>query len=506
MFKFEKNQIMTRHTLYLATILFALVFTSCGKDKKEVQIKSAVASFATNYEGVVGYGYLHLKQILDKSGLAEVEGLGKGVVDVFTSLESGVNMKSGVHYAFTGPFDRNGIPDRGFLFFPVENKDSLKAIFEEEMGYLFEQEDGLMIYDDMSSAIGFNDEIAIIVATQFGDEPKEVLKSAFVAASNNKKNPKIVEVLELETDVLSGINLENLYNTANTSLNNLPEERREKLNSIVQDGHYSTTIDFNDGNITAEVNTERVSDELKKEYFFKSDYESAIFEKLGPGKPLIAFASAMDIKKMEEFIIYLQPDGEESIIKFLGLGDQSISEIVNGEFGFALNSAPDMLEPGMIPAFNFYASVGDNHEFLSDLANVYSEEGIIENLGDGYYRYDSTSVAYLGKDEVILQSNTKEKSDFKTGQLEKVSGFEEFGKKPFSLFVDLEELNKADNSGMGKEAKLILDLADYVTVEADNNGAKVVVQFLNSDQNVLRQILNAFKDDLKDQFGGGLIM
>lgn len=497
---------MIRHTLLLATILLSLVISSCGKDKKEIQIKSAVASFATNYDGVVGYGYVHLKQILDKSGLAEVEGLGKGVVDVFTSLESGVNMDNGIHYAFTGPFDRNGMPDNGFVFFQVENKDSLLAIFDKKMGYLFEEEDGLMIYDDMSSAIGFNDEIAIIVATQFGEKPKEVLKSAFIAANNDKKNPKVVEILNLETDILSGVNLENLYKTANTSLNNLPEERRKKLNKMVEDGHYSTTIDFNDGNITAEINTERVSDELKSKYFFKADYESTIFEKLGPGKPLIAFASAMDIKKMEEFITFLQPEGEESIIKLLGLGDQSVSDIVNGEFGFALNSAPDMLVPGMIPAFNFYASVGDNHEFLSDLANVYSEEGVIEDLGEGYYRYDSTSIAYLAKDEVLLQSNAQEKKAFKTGKLDKMSGFENFGEKPFSLYIDLEELNKAENASLGNKVELMLDLTDYVKVEADNTGAKVVIQLLNKDKNVLRQVLNAFKEDLKSQFGGGLIM
>lgn len=507
MFKFDKNQWAMKYTFFLSIIIFSLVVASCEKNKKEVQIKATVASFATNYEGVVGYGYVHLKQILEKSGLEEMEGVGQSVVDIFSSLESGVNLESGLHYAFTGPFDRDGVPENVFAFFPVENKDSLQSIFDKKMGYLFEEEDGLMIYDDMSSAIGFNDETAIILVSQkFDGNPKEDLKSAFVASNKKEQNPKIVDILSLETDILNGANLANLYSTANSSLNNLPEERKAKLETMLKDGHYSTSIDFNAGDITVKLNTERVSKELKDEYFFKSNYESAIFENLGPGKPLIAFASAMDIPKMEELVSFIQPEGEESFIKFLGLGDKKVGDIVDGEFGFALNSAPELLEPGMIPSFNFYASVGDNYEFLNDLANVYSEEEVIEDLGDGYFRYEGGSVARLNESEIILQSNAEDKSSFKTGRLENIRGMEEFGTKPLSLFIDLRELNKVESSGMGKGAELLLDLSDYLAIEADNKGAKMTIQLLNKEENVLNQIVKAFKEDLKNKIGGDLIM
>jgi hypothetical protein len=43
-------------------------------------------------------------------------------------------------------------------------------------------------------------------------------------------------------------------------------------------------------------------------------------------------------------------------------------------------------------------------------------------------------------------------------------------------------------------------------VEADNKGMKMIVQFTNKEDNVLNQILNTFRNDLKEQFGGGLIM
>lgn len=506
MFKFEKKRIMSRNIFFLIIVITTLIISSCGKDKNKVKVKSAVASFATSHQDVIGYGYIDIKQILNKSDLESVEGIGKGFVDIFTSLESGVNLESGIYYAFTGPLDNNGMPDKVFAFFPVENKDSLKVKLEEEMGYLFEEEDGLMMYDDMSTAIGFNDEIAIVVMTQFGEDPKEELKSAFIKTTSKDQNPKIVEILDLETDILLGTNLSNLYNTSNTSLNTLPEKRKKEILAMVEDGHYSATIDFNDGNITAELNTDRVSDALKEEYFFKSDFESAIFEKLGPGTPIVALATAMDVNKMEELMILVQPEGADSPIKYLGLGDQKVGDIIDGEFGFALNSAPDMMGSGMIPAFNFYASVGENYEFLSDMAKVYSEEGVIEDLGEGYYRYQETSIAYFNNEAIILQSNAVDKANFKTGKLNNIRGMNNFGEKPLSVFIDVAALNKAEVSGFANDAELLLKLTDYITIEADNKGSKMVIQLLNKNENVLSQILEAFRSDLKEQFGGGLLM
>jgi hypothetical protein len=506
MFKFEKNRIMSKNIFFLIIVIATLILSSCGKDENKLKVKSAVASFATSHQDVIGYGYIHIKQILDKSKLAELKGIGNGVADIFTSLESGVNLESGVHYALTGPLDKNGMPDKVFAFFPVENKDSLRVKLEQEMGYLFEEEDGLMMYDDMSTAIGFNDELAIIVMTQFGENPKEELKSAFIKTTSQVQNPKIVEILDLETDILLGTNLSNLYNTSNTILNTLPEKRKKEIIAMLEDGHYSATIDFNEGNITTELNTDRVSDAIKKEYFFKSGFESDVFEKLGPGTPLIAFAAAMDIDKMEELMVLVQPEGAESPIKYLGLGDQKVGDVVDGDFGFALNSSPEMLQSGSIPAFNFYASVGENYQFLKDLANVYSEEEIIEDLGDGYYRYQEASIAHLSKESIVLQSNTSEKDNFKTSKLDNIRGANNFGEKPLSLFIDVAALNKAELSGFANDAELILKLTDYITVEADNKGMKMVVQFLNKNENVLNQILNTFRNDLKEQFGGGLLM
>jgi hypothetical protein len=506
MFKFEKNRIMSKNIFFLVIIFTALIVSSCGKDKNRINIKSAVASFATNQEDVISYGYIDIKQMLDKSNLAKVKGLGNGIADIFTSLESGVNLESGIHYALTGPMDKNGMPDKVFAFFPVENQDSLKVKLEQEMGYLFEEEDGLMMYDDMSTAIGFNDEMAIIVMTQFGKNPKVELKAAFIKSKNKDQNPKIVEILDVETDILLGANLSNLYSTSNTSISKLPENRKKEIAAMLEDGHYSATIDFNDGNIVAELNTDRVSDALKKEYFFKSKFESAIFEKLGPGTPIVAFAASMDLTKMEELVVLLQPEGQESPIRYLGLGDQKVSDIIDGEFGFALNSASGMATSGMIPAFNFYASVGENYEFLKDLANVYSEEEVIEDLGEGYYRYQETSIARFNKEEIILQSNSVEKANFKPGKLNGVRGMKNFGDQPLSVFIDVKALNEADISSFASEAELLLQLTDYVTIEANNKGSKMVIQLLNKNENVLSQILDAFRNDLKEQFGGGLLM
>lgn len=508
--KFGKNLIMRHYFYFLTFISLIIAFTAC-KDEETVALKSSVASFVSSHQDVIGYGYVDIKTILKKGEIESLSGIGSFFKNQMSEMEKGISIKNGIHYAMTGPLDREGLPEKVFMFMSVENKDSLQGMFEE-MGYPFEEEKGVMMYDDMTTAIGFNDQLAIMITSTAEGDIKDELKTSFIKVTDKKQNPKVVEILDLETDILLGTNLANLYSTSNTSLNSLSAEQRKEITEMVEDGHYSTSVDFNPGNITISANTERISDKLKEAFFFKSDNSNKIVSKLGPGKPSIAFSAALDIPKMEKFLKRMNPQATKDLYRSLGmggfflhaLGGEGIGSVVSGELGFALNTVPDM-QSAMIPEFNFYAGLGENNELVNDLISTFGEEGDVEDLGDGYYRYDQ-SMAKVNSDEFILHSNEESKETFKISTLERVRGMESFGDKPFSLFVDIKQLKAAEFPMPSKEAELLLELADYLMIEADNSGAKIVLQFTDTNQNALGQIVGALKKKLEDQFGGGLMM
>ncbi|MDX1651637.1 MAG: hypothetical protein R3277_04040 [Brumimicrobium sp.] len=488
---------MSKNILLFYSIV-ALILMSACKGQKDVDLKSAVASFVSNEKAVVGYGYVDVKSILDKSDMKSLKGIGEFVTEQLTSMENAISMDQGIYYAVAGPLNNDGMPEKAYLFLKVKNKDSLQAMFSD-MGYSFEEKNGKMVFDDMTTAIGFNNEIAVMISSDFKNKALEDLERAFVKIADKNQSKRVVEVLETKTDILLGTHLENLYGTSNTTLNKLPMDKQAELVSMAKDGHFATTIDFNPGNITIHTNMERVSEELKKAFFFKPAFESDAVQKIGPGKPMVAFATAMDIPKMEKFVNRMNPQFTDDLYKMFGpagillkaVGGEGIGSVINGELSFALNaiSADDM--GGMVPEFNFYASLGPNNQFVTDLITTFGEEGEVQDLGDGYYKYGG-AMAYIAKKEMIVHSSDSLKESFKTAPLTSVPGMEGFGKKPLYLFVDLKQVQKI-GIPIGGEASEVLNAADYLVVEGDNTSLTVKLQMKDTKENALKQIIHALK-------------
>jgi len=500
-----KNKI---HFLLTGALMLALLI-GC-KAKSTSDLNADVATFVSNSNEVVGYGYIDFNAIMDKSELTQKPEIGSFINEQLSEIKSGLNLSDKIHYALEGPLDKNGTPKYTYVFMSIKDKDSLKNMFEE-MGFFFEKENDLMVFYDMNMAIGFNDNTAVMIAGEFGDEATGLLANTFASFKLKEKDERVTEVLAMKTDILIASNLENLYKTSNTSLQNLSQKQQEEIEEMVEDGHLVFSLDFNNGDLTAKLDISKVNEELKEAYFFKSKGASEINKNIGPGEPFIAMALSLDIDKLEELMSRFSPDSEKSLFRSFGLqglmmdtalGDD-LSDIMNGNIGFMISdklSDNDVMGMGSIPGINVYLGLGKDNQNMLDLLETFSEEETIQDLGDDYYRYEQ-SMMLLKDNAVIIHSNDSLKQDFKVEPIQTASVMPDFGNKPLSLFIDLKKFADSELNMTGGQYDMLFGLSDHLTITGDNNEFVLKLVLKDKKENILKQLVDAFEDDLKNQVG-----
>ena len=459
--------------LLIFGILISFIITGCST-KPSSNLVADVATFVSNSDKVVSYGSVDLDAILTKSALSEVETIGPFVDQQMTAIKGALNVDKKIFYALEGPLDQDGNPEFSYVFMEVKNKDSLIDLFQE-MGMLFEEEGDLMTYYDMGSAIAFNDNIAVLVHAGFGTQPKEKLEYVFTKLDGKEKDERVVEVLNQSTDIMTALHLENLYATSNTSLDDLPKKEQKQLAAMVKGGHFSLTTDFNDGNLTMNLNTTRVSDKLKEAYFFKDKSTAETIDNIGPGKPAVALVGALDIQKMEHFVNQFAPGALKSFYSSLGLGGfflqtmggEGIASLVNGDFGAMLSfeREEENKQMGQLLNLQAFVKLGEDGNELIDLLDSFSKNDEVEKVEEGYYNYNDALI-HVSHNALIYHSNDTSTATFEVGSIDKVEGMDGFGDDPLSIFVNVKQVSEGMSQNMmvpsGFDA--VIPLLDYVTL------------------------------------------
>jgi hypothetical protein len=79
-----------------------------------------------------------------------------------------------------------------------------------------------------------------------------------------------------------------------------------------------------------------------------------------------------------------------------------------------------------------------------------------------------------------------------------------FGDDPLSIFVNVKQVSEGMSQNMmvpsGFDA--VIPLLDYVTLRGDNEEMELKIMLKNQDQNVLKQVVDDYKDLLKQQMQG----
>lgn len=495
---------------FLITGALTLTLLVGCKAKSTSDLNADVATFVSNSKEIVSYGYVDFTAIKNKSELTEIKELGSFINEQLSSIENGLKLSDKIHFALGGPLDNRGMPNNTYLFMSVENKDSLQNMFEE-MGFFFEKENDLMVFYDMNMAIGFNENTAVMVYGEFGDESADLLEKTFNSFKLKEKNERITEILAQKTDVLIASHLENLYRTSNTSLQNLPEEKQKELEEMIKDGHLVFNLDFNKGDLSARVDMSKVNKKLKEAFFFKDKGAKEIINNIGPGTPLIAMALSFDVEKLEDLMERFSPDSEKSFISSFGpqgmmiesiLGEE-LSDMMNGNIGMIVSSEASkesIMGMGGIPNVNLYLGLGKNTNNMMDLLQTFSEEEKVENLGDGYYKHDQ-SIMLIRDNAVIMHSEAESKEAFKVAPMQAINEMKDFGNKPFSFFVDLKKFIDSDLNMTGGQYDMLFGLTDHLTITGDNNEIVMKLVLKNKNANILKQLVDAYEEELKNQVG-----
>lgn len=504
---------MNKLFFYFLSIIFISTFL-IGCSKSSSDLNSDVALFVSSSDDIVGYGYVNLVAIKGKAQLSQIPTIGEFVNKEMKSIENSLKLSDKIHFAAEGPLNNDGLPKYAYVFMTVENEDSTLQMFEK-MGFFFEKEGNLMVSYDMNMAVGFNENTAVLVSGNFGDDPKDKLMNAFSTFNGKKKDAEkskhVTEILAQTTDILIAGNLENLYKTSNTSLNNLEESDQAEIKEMVKDGHVFLTVDFNNGDLTAKMDFSRVNDKLKENAFFKKNIASDILKNIGPGEPVIAMAMSFDIEKLEKLMKEFSPNSEKSLYSSFGpmgemfstLAEDDISNLLDGNIGLMISSEVSKdtaIGVSNMPNSHMYVGLGKNPQNMKDLVETYAREEQITDLGEGYYKIDK-SVMLMKDKSIVLHSNDTSRAQFKTGEIKSVDGMKDFGAKPFSLFVDLKKLSHIELYENKDQFGVVLSIADYLSVTADNEQIVLKLVMKNKNENILKQVIDVYKEDLKNTMG-----
>lgn len=472
------------------TLIVGLV-ASCSGSSADQSTKDALSSFLNDNDEIVGFGNADLKGILTKSDYKNVPKLGKLLDTEMSTLEKLINMEAPMYYALEGPFDQDGAPATTYAFLSVKSSDSLIAELTQR-GFDVEEKKDMKYCSDGDVAIGVKGPLALIISKSGDYDREKALAKAFKKTEGDVSGGKIDDILDVDGDVVLGMNVESLYKTSETDLDNLSDEKKDELKALVKDSYIQTVIKFDDG--AAIIETKNFfSKELSERMFFKSNNEAPIVAKLGQGTPRFGLSVNLDLKKMQNLVNDFSPDAMDELGKAMGgpaqfalmaAGDDGFAGLFDGQFGVVMVGEPDMIE-GAVPDFNVFLGLEERGKSLGSLAK-------------DMISYGTTEV--ILNDEGLTASTNPVYASAGSASLNLPDGCENFGKSGISAFFNLEGVDLEDWDLEG-EAK-VLKVVKYITFDYNENGGRLYIKAKEGQENVLKQtmevIIEEFSSDINN--------
>lgn len=462
---------------------FLLAACSGGSGGREV--KAYVSAYLKGNEKVVSFGSVDYQSILDKAEYKSIPKLGKILENEVKRLGRSIDTKAPVYFVIEGPFDQNGNPAASYAFINVVNKDSLadrlgaSGLFVEESGDM-----KFAINGDV--AIGAMDDLAIVITKKEKYNGKEMLTAAFEKAKGDAAGGKLDKLLGKKGDITFNVNIQNLYNTSNTDLSKLDENKQKELASMVKDSYIHSAISFEKGQAvyTAE---NMFSDALKQRMFFKEDKQAKILEKLGTGKARAGVSANIDVLKIETFMDDFAPDVKKQLLNMkseiafaaMMLGDKPFTKVFGGTFGLLVVGEPKMSD-GFIPDVNFNVGIGSSGKMLFEM--------LASQAGNGRFVYKVTDTDLIGKSP---------NAGAGMSTLEIPECGKEFGKQGLTAFLNFEGFD-VESFGFRGGLKT-LNIIENVALNVNNDGAKVIVRAKDPNKNILKQLVDLYVRDIEMQ-------
>lgn len=470
------------------TISGILFISSCSSDSAERDAAEATSAMIEGNEKIVAFGHISAMKILNNADYKSIPKVNTILGSVLGNWKKGLEIDKPIYYALEAPFGHDGTPETVYALINIKNQDSLASIISE-MGYALDKTGDISYHQEDDVTFGIRNKLLIIISKP-GDYDGEIkIKEAFKLTEGDLSEDTADEIINQKGDIISGIDIARLLATSNTELAKLPAEKKEHLNELVEDAFIKTVANFENGMATVE-STNLFSEDLKDELFFKDKNGSTLVSKLGGGEPWMGIAMNLDLRKGESFLDDYLPTAHKRLtedfpgeVKFalMALGENPFSKLFSGQAGaiFKGNAKSAM---GMELEYNSFLGLGPKGDILQKIIDdQFSILG--EKKGDTYIMGD---VRVKSNKQGIFASSGKETG----GKLKLPSYAKNFGEDSFSLFIAFEKMD-VKSLDLEDEAKVV-EILQYVTINANRDGSKMVIAAKNKKTNILKQVTDFY--------------
>lgn len=222
--------------------------------------------------------------------------------------------------------------------------------------------------------------------------------------------------------------------------------------------------------------------------------------KLGGGDPWMGIAMNLDLRKGESFLDAYLPTAHKRLTEdfpgeakfaLMALGENPFSKLFSGQAGIVFNGDAKSAM-GMELEYNSFLGLGPKGDILQKLLDEqFSAFG--EKKGDTYIMGD---LRIKSNKQGIFASSGKASG----GKLNLPSYAKNFGEDSFSLFIAFEKMD-ISSLDLEDEAKVV-EILQYVTINANRDGSKMVIAAKNKKTNILKQITDFYAKQIMGKIDG----
>jgi len=467
----------------------ALVLFSCSNGPDERTPGEYLSAYIKANPDVVTFGKIDIHSILEKAEYRSVPKFGIVAHGYLQSLAGSVNLKTPVHFALEGPFLEDGTPKTIIAFVETINKDSLASKLMEQ-GYDLEESEGMTYFSSGDVSVGIKNNLSLIISKKEKYDAKKVLSEVFADVRKELSDGKVEEILDGEGEIVTGVSIENLYATSNTSLTSLPAQKKKELKEMAQESYIKSTLNFENGQLLMQSEN-LFSDKLMSTMFFRSDSDAKVAKRLGKGEPIMGFSMNMDVRKFQELMDNYSPESMANLVQSAGplamfyvMSGGKLSNMINGELGMALLGQPDMMEG--ISDFNFFVGLGKQGKAMA-------QQQLIPMLQENMEHVEL-------KGTELTVASKKSNAPSPGSELTLPEGSDDFGMKGMHFFLNLEKVDLSTFEFEGP-ATLINQLK-YVTFEMDNEGSTLILRAKKDNVNILKQVVDILVKEMKGKVSG----
>ncbi len=485
------------NSLIISSFLISgiLFFSSCSSNSSERDAAEATSAMIEGNEKIVAFGHVSAMNILNKADYKNIPKVNTILGSVLGNWKRGLEIDKPIYYALEAPFGHDGTPETVYALINIKNQDSLASIISE-MGYALDKDGDISYHQEDDVTFGIRNKLLIIISKPGDYDGKAKIKEAFTSTEGDLSEDTAEEIIEQKGDIVSGIDVARLLTTSNTELEKLPAEKKEHLEDLVENAYIKTVANFENGKATVESKN-IFSDELKDELFFKDNNGSTLISKLNGDDPWMGIAMNLDVRKGESFLNDYLPNTKKRLLDhfsakhrfaLMAFGENPFSKIFSGQAAIVFTGDPKSYM-GMEPEQNGYLGLGSQGDFIQKLVDE-QLSFVAQKKGDTYV-IDSFHLKSTKKG--IYTSSGRRTS----GKLNLPSYAKNFGEDSFSMFIAFEKMD-VESLELEDGAKVV-EILQYVTINANRDGSKMVIAAKKKNVNILKQVTDFYAKQIMER-------